>query len=164
MIVLAFLRPQSSGVAQTFGTNVCPRGFRRDSSCTSRPCCRSPRTRVRCIGSRRCGTSGTWILPLTRSKICTGGWTRSRQSTRRCTCSLQPKKGAQRRESQNPVNVVCGNKRHLSQVITFKPQGSYFYFRGEKNLLQISATICFGGFNELIARLCLKRSYYYEPL
>lgn len=75
-------------MVQTFGTNMCPH-FRRDSSCTSLPCCHSPRIQVRCIGSRRCGTSGTWILPSTRSTVCTDEWTHSRQSRPPCTCFLQ---------------------------------------------------------------------------
>lgn len=82
-----FLCPQSSGMAQTFGTNMCP-CFRRDSSCTSQPCCRSPRTQARCTGSTRYETSGIWILPLTRSTVYTDGWTRSRRSRPLCTCSL----------------------------------------------------------------------------
>lgn len=75
-------------MVQTFGTNMCPH-FRRDSSCTSRPCCHSPGIQVRCTGSRRCETSGIWILPSTRSTVCTGGWTHSHQSRPPCTCFLK---------------------------------------------------------------------------
>lgn len=84
----SFLCSQSSVVVQIFGTDMRPH-FRADSSCTLRPCCHSPRIQVRCIGSRHCETSGTWILPSTRSTVCTGGWTRIHQSRPPCTCFLK---------------------------------------------------------------------------
>lgn len=73
-----------------FGTKMCP-AFRRDSSSTSQPCCRSPRTPARCTGSRRCETSGTSTLPSTHNTVYTDGWTRSRQSRPPCTCFLKGK-------------------------------------------------------------------------
>lgn len=84
----SFLCSQSSVMVQIFGTDMRPH-FRAYSSCTLRPCCHSPRIQVRCIGSRHCETSGTWILPLTRSTVCTGGWTRIHQSRPPCTCFLK---------------------------------------------------------------------------
>lgn len=53
----------------------------------------------------------------------------------------------------DPVNVVYENKPRF-KVITFNPQRSYFYFRGEMNLLQLSTTICSGELDELTAQLC----------
>lgn len=109
----SFLCPQSSGMAQTFGTNVCPH-FRRDSSCTSQPCCRSPRIQVRCTGNRRCETSGTWILPLTHNIVYTAGWTRSRRSRPLCTCFLKFKKKKKKKGwVTDPVNVIYKNKHRF---------------------------------------------------
>lgn len=60
----------------------------------------------------------------------------------------------ERRESQ----IQCKNKHHL-KVITFNPQCSHFYKRGKINLLQLSATMCFGELNELNCSALWEQTY-----
>lgn len=129
--------------------------FRRDSSCTWQPCCRNPRTRGRCTGSRRCETSGTWIPPSTHSTVCTDGWTRSRQSRPPCTCFL---KWGQKRKKERPgratVSHGCSNCFIKTSAFCFWrncPQRSHFPDRAEMFFLQRGVAICFGELRKLTA-------------
>lgn len=113
----SFLCSQSSVMVQIFGTDMRPH-FRADSSCTLRPCCHSPRIQVRCIGSRHCETSGTWILPLTRSTVCTGGWTRIHQSRPPCTCFLKRDR-AKKRQGFRKWSNMQGFRFNREKTLTF---------------------------------------------
>lgn len=127
--------------------------FRRDSSCTSRPCCRNPHTPARCTGSRRCETSGTWTLPWIRSTVCTAGWTRSRQSRPLCTCFLKE----ERRRGVSHTRSKFGSSKQApfcsSGLLTLGVP--HFYNRAKMNLMQLNAAICFLGLTMLTARLAL---------
>lgn len=114
----SFLCSQSSVMVQIFGTDMRPH-FRADSSCTLRPCCHSPRIQVRCIGSRHCETSGTWILPLTRSTVCTGGWTRIHQSRPPCTCFLKRDRAKKKSQGFRKWSNIQGFRFNREKTLTF---------------------------------------------